>query len=148
MNAAAALALLREVPLERLCDLNGCICTSCAIQGIEIDVSCRKRSGTSRDDGPTTMIRVHSRHLDADAGGLAMVAQEVVRQVHRWEPWPHIVVRFCDYAQDNPPKCIYCGKSRNDMAGYLCDACLDNPDALYLDYRTISLDIPVPECGK
>jgi hypothetical protein len=145
MNASAAVKLLKEIGLSRLVGFEGCICGTCSIQGVTIDVSCRKSTGSS---GSCTLIRVHSRHMDVKPSELEKVAQEVVNQIHMIERLVPIKVRFCDYDDDHEPKCVYCAKPREDVDGYLCDACLTRSDpfgdtiAGTYDFRRIQIDFP------
>lgn len=84
MDAKAAIELLREVGIYRLCGTEGCLCMSCEIQGISIDVSCRKSNGSRIEELPEfygTVIRVSSHHLDSNAAELQLVADEVKAQL-------------------------------------------------------------------
>lgn len=154
MDGNAALKVIRDVGVGGLGGFDGCLCTSFAVQGIEVDVSCRKSSGSAGHFGYT--LRVHSRHMDATGAYLEAVAREVAGQLQAIEGYA-VRVRYCDYLQDHPAKCIYCGADREDAAGYLCSGCLsgekwsskDDP-ALFIesakarDYR--EHEFALPEC--
>ena len=122
MNANAALKLIRDHGVLGLCESDGCLCIHFEIQGVNVDVSCRKSSvgGLPFDrEFYGTVVRVHSRHLDSSIIELQPIADEIVKQVAGYDGRP-IAVRFCDWAYDRPPRCAYCGEPRADLNGYLC----------------------------
>lgn len=121
MNANAAIALLKKVGVFDLAGTDGCLCMSCEVQGISIDVSCRKSSGAHLSFNPEfrgVVVRVHSRHLDQTHADLQRVADEVVAQLK--DDADDIVTRLCDYSSDRELLCAYCGKPRTNKAGYFC----------------------------
>lgn len=118
MNADKALALVKSVGIYGLAGTDGCLCMSCAVQGVSIDVSCRKSaSGIPGYRG--TVVRVWSRHLDFDAKALQVIADEVVLQIS--EETQRVVTRLCEWRIDESQLCAYCEKPREDAAGYLCN---------------------------
>lgn len=123
MNSKAAIDLLKEVGIYRLIDFDGCLCGGCEIQGISIDISCRKSSGGFKfsEDFHGTTVRVHSRHLDSSFSELQEVANEVVGLLkseagERGE----IGVRLCEYEMDKESTCVWCNGPRSDASGYYC----------------------------
>lgn len=121
----AAVELLRKVSIFELAGTDGCFCMTCSIQGVDIDVSCRKSSGTyiySRinPDFSGLVVRAHSSHLDANLTALQAVADEVSRQI-RERTGEDIATRLCDYQHDDQMLCCYCDKPRTDAAGYFCN---------------------------
>jgi hypothetical protein len=125
VNGKAALELVREIGIGRLGGFDGCLCTSCEVQGVNIDVSCRKSNGSTTKIAPGfygILIRVHSQHMDAGGDELEAVAREVAQQLAG--EGCAIMARFTDYRHDAEGRCTYCGKPRSDLAGYLCDKCL------------------------
>lgn len=89
-----------------------------------MSVACRKSSGS---DFRGSLLRVWTHSMDWWPDELVSIAKEVVRQVS--DEYTPIKVRFCDWSKDHPePKCIYCGKLREDAHGYLCAGCLVRPD--------------------
>ena len=122
MNAKAAVDLLRKVGLFGLAESDGCLCMSFAVQGVTIDVACRKSTGCFVPGTPDfrgLVIRSHSRNLDTDLPGLRSVADEVAAQLG--EEGCEIAIRLCDYRMDKDVLCCYCEKPRTDVAGYFCD---------------------------
>lgn len=143
--------LIEEVGVYRLGGYDGCPCTHFQVRGISVDVSCRKSSGM---DGPFPDffgigIRVYTRSDDADGAHLATVAKEVARQL---QPEGYAIkVRYCTFEQDNEMKCTYCGKEREDINAYICEACSDKPRpwgkgtvADAYDHRKFEFYIPEP----
>lgn len=145
MDAQAALSLIKEIGIDRLCDFDGCVCSSFAVKGVEIDISCRKSSDPAYRGG--TLIRVHSASMDATPARLESVAREVAAQIHIETHGERVSVRYCDYGDDHPMKCLYCRKPRTDVAGYLCDTHLIGRDpfgdliAEGRDYRSVEFKI-------
>ena len=124
MDGYGARDIIRDIGLNRLCFFDGCLCGSCALRGVSVDISCRKSSGSPGKGGH--MVRVHSAHLDSSPEELLAVAEEVVRQLRIEDDWTPISVRYCDYAYDHPdPRCCYCGKPRESDAQYICDGCME-----------------------
>jgi hypothetical protein len=127
MNADAAIALLRKVSIYELSGTDGCLCMSCEIQGIHIDVSCRKSSGSRGEvakalpqDFYGAVVRVYSSHMDANRRDLQRVADVVCDQIKDDTAHLMLVVRLCSYEQDAKAKCWYCGKGRVLPSGYAC----------------------------
>lgn len=79
MNGNGALKLISEIGVGVLGGFDGCACTAFSVQGVNVDVSCRK-SGK--------YIRVSSRHDDAFRADLQMIANEVERQIMEFDPTP------------------------------------------------------------
>jgi hypothetical protein len=137
MNAEAAVSLIREVGIARLCEFGPCLCATCEIQGVHIDISCRKSSGTG-----SLLIRVYSHHMDHTGAELRSVADIVAVQMQPMEAGMSISVRYCSYEDDHPAKCIYCGSFREDAKGYLCVSCLNKPHTIHRDYRAVEFACP------
>lgn len=126
MDAKAAARLIAEKGIFGLGGYDGCMCTNFEVQGVHIDISCRKSSGGSMfKDFYGTTIRVWTNHLDGDAKGLGQVAAEVIREVRKNEGHLPIKLRFCGYKYDAEKSCTYCGKPRPDQERYLCTKCQD-----------------------
>lgn len=128
MNPERAVAIIRDVGVFGLGFTDGCICTSFSIQGIDVDISCRKGSNmdTIFREFYGIGIRVYSSSLDSTGEGLGLVAREVARQLA--DQGYDIKVRLCNYDRDRECKCVWCGNPREKTA-YLCDQCLTNEDA-------------------
>lgn len=150
MNAQKAAALIKEKGIFGLGDYDGCMCCHFEVNGVHVDISCRKSSDGAMFDGfYGTTVRVSSRHMDSDASGLAEVAVVVIEQVQENEGHLPINLRFCDYEHDaNGGKCVYCGKSRGNPTGYLCDGCQTEADkyrggnlADYYAYEKLNADL-------
>jgi len=125
MNAQKALDLIKANGIFGLGDYDGCMCLNFEVCGVHVDVSCRKSSGSSLFGGfHGTTVRVYSRHMDAGADDLKIVAAEVIRQVRESEGHLPIQLRFCEYSDDSDSKCAYCGKPRATAQGYLCQECV------------------------
>lgn len=148
MNATKALELIKANGIFGLGDYDGCMCCNFEVCGVQVDISCRKSSGSSLfPDFYGTTVRVHSRHMDATADDLKLVAAEVIKQVREREGHLPIQLRFCDYSDDKDLKCAYCGKERAVPQGYLCSECAtkDSPmmgkiaDALAFDVLAADL---------
>lgn len=154
MDGPEALKLLKEVGVYRLCGTDGCLCMSCKVQGVTIDVTCRKSNGYGwvRKVMPEfrgTLVRVYSRHLDKCGDDLAAIAKEIAAQIS--EDTSSATARFCDHRHDDEQLCTYCDKPREDLRGYLCDACLaadgtfggkvaDQYDLRRFDFTVVSAD--------
>lgn len=151
MNGNQALELVKEVGIYKLSGTDGCLCMRCEVQGVYIDIACRKSGAAMDQIDPGffgVKLRVHSRHLDAGGDELRAIANEVARQL-RDEGYA-ILVRFCEYRFDAEMRCTYCGKTRTDTLGYLCDECLTKPDAFgdsiakRHDFRLLDFVVPAP----
>lgn len=121
MNAKAALDLLRKVGVRGLSGTDGCLCMSCSVQGVDIDISCRKSGACYVPGAPDfrgLLIRAHSSHMDAMYADLQDVADEVASQLA--DAGQEIATRLCDYRIDRGMLCAYCEKPRTDVAGYFC----------------------------
>lgn len=125
MDGQAALALIRDVGVWKLGDFDGCLCGHFVVKGVEVDIACRKSSGSH---GRTTMLRVHSESLDASIEELVPIADEVRRQIGEGDGTP-IATRYCDWLKDKNNACCWCGKPRADADAYLCVACEKKPEA-------------------
>jgi hypothetical protein len=126
MNEHAAIALLRKVSVFELSGADGCYCMACSIQGVDIDVSCRKSGGSRvfrklKPDFSGLVVRAHSSHMDANLAALQAVADVVCEQL-REHTSQAIETRLCDYRHDAEQLCCYCDKPREDAGGYFCDA--------------------------
>lgn len=155
MNGKAALRLLQDISILHLGGYDGCLCTNCEIQGVCIDVSCRKSSGSAavRKLYPGfhgTLIRVYSRHLDEDGGELEAIAREVARQIGEGG---EIRARFTDYRHDDQQLCTYCDKKREEPTGYLCANCFGKKSSQSVgrtmaedrDFRRYDFTIPADD---
>ena len=120
MDSKAALDLIRSVGVHGLGGYDGCLCTNFEVQGVHVDVSCRKSSGGIGFRG--TLLRVYSHHIGTEPTDLVPIAREVARQLVAMEETP-VKVRFTDYEHDAKKICVYCGKPRTEAAGYLCEDC-------------------------
>lgn len=123
-NGQRAVKLIQHAGIYGLGPADGCLCTNFEIQGISVDISCRKSSGSLDFFG--TIARVHSHHGDVGTADLYLVAEEVVRQLS--EQTEHIKVRFCDYEDDKERRCVSCHKPRPDPNGYQCVECASKND--------------------
>jgi hypothetical protein len=126
VNANKAIELLRRISLFDLAGTDGCMCMSCQIQGVSIEVSCRKSSGSSvvkqwEPDFYGTVVRVYSNHLDALGDELKRIADEVVRQIQPEVGSEPIRVRLCDHDVDERMVCQYCRKPRQLGPFEFCD---------------------------
>lgn len=124
-----ATELIKEIGIRRLCGPDGCLCMCCHIQGISVDIYCRKPDGAMnipKPDFSGIKVRVHSKALDLNGDDLREVASEVCHQL-AGEGYA-IAVRYCDYQHDAEQTCIYCNRHRADPKGYLCEQCLVKPD--------------------
>jgi hypothetical protein len=127
MNADAAIDLLRKISIYELSGTEGCMCMSCEIQGINIDVSCRKSSGSGGEvakalpqDFYGTVVRVYSSHMDANRRDLQRVADVICEQIKDDTEHLMLAVRLCSYEEDAKSKCWYCGKGRVHPWWYAC----------------------------
>lgn len=126
MDGEQAAKLIDEVGIHRLCHFDGCLCGSCQIQGVEIDILCRKSTASLGFNGLT--VRVHSRSASADPESLKPVAISATREMRRLDGWSPIRLRYCSYEQDKKNLCVYCGRQREESSGYLCPQCLVEKD--------------------
>lgn len=80
MDADAAIALIQRHGFDGLAGLEGCVCCSFSVHGVDVAVSCRK-SNTIEPGAPT--VRVSSKHLDSldERPALERVAKLVAEQV-------------------------------------------------------------------
>ena len=121
MDAEKAIRILQSVGLHELAGTEGCLCCSCEIQGVYINISCRKSSHSAigEDGYRIPMLRVYSSHLDSTLNDLKLVADEIISQVK--PDAENIAVRFCDYDYDKNNKCLYCGEQRTLTENYYCE---------------------------
>lgn len=117
-----ALALIKQHGVFGLGGDDGCLCTSFAVQGVNVEISCRKSSGSPRGARLATLVRVTCSWMGTMPEDLAPIAREVAEQVYKYESIATFV-RYCDYQNDHPARCVYCGKLRQNEAAYLCDKC-------------------------
>jgi len=123
MDARAAVKILKKLSIFELAGTEGCLCMGCKIQGISIDVSCRKSSaGQLPYDSEYygTVLRVHSNDLYAECSDLQLVADEVASHIKN-DTGGKIVIRFCDFEYDHKVLCTWCNKPRQDAYSYYCD---------------------------
>ena len=137
MNAERALELIRRVGIETLGGFDGCLCTHFKVQGVDVNITCRKSYDFNIIDpafhGIT--IRVYSHGPDSDGAQLCEVAREVAQQI-RDVQGDAIAVRYCDYQHDDKQQCIRCDGQREMALGYLCTTCLaGEPDPAKFDFR-------------
>lgn len=147
-----ATELIKEIGIYRLCGTDGCLCMSCHVQGISVDISCRKSDAAIETPRPGffgVKLRVHSGSMDANGPDLKEVAEEVCRQLA--DEGYAIAVRYCEYKYDKEQICIYCDASRADPKGYLCEECLVKPTvwgdgkvADHYDYRKYEFEVAEP----
>jgi hypothetical protein len=125
-----ALSIIKEVGISRLANFDGCLCSSFAVQGVEVDISCRKSIGAGDHRG--YVLRVHSNTLGSPVKELKDIAHEVARQIREIDPPYAIKIRYADWAHDvdKGRKCCWCGELREDAESYLCNAHSTNADAL------------------
>lgn len=126
------LELIKRHGIYVLGGYDGCPCTSFAIGGYEIDVSCHK----SRRCVRIVCCYAGQRNPAALEAIANAVLAELAEEGHRG-----YAVRFCDYSQDHANgrwegevfvddrKCCYCSSPRADINGYLCEACRLKPIA-------------------
>lgn len=130
LDVEKAVEIVKRETLYGLCGTDGCLCGSCSIQEVHIDISCRKSSGHAKVYGDSwrgVTVRVYSRTLWTSVVDVGTVANEVVRQIQEITS-EDIRVRYCDYEHDADKKCIYCSKTREKSMDYLCAECLVNAD--------------------
>lgn len=133
-NFQKTVELIRAHGLFGLCEGDGCYCCAFEVHGIHVNISCRKSDHC---------IRVSSRHMYRDSAGIESVAREVLLQLGKMAEGYRL--RFCERQDDHTNKsgwqgdkwvdvhrCCYCGKSRSDRQGYLCEECMKNEQALRL----------------
>ncbi len=83
-----ALETIKTVGVYGLCASDGCKCLNFSVHHVNVDVACRKSSG-SVDGGPS--VRVGSRSLDyyyeQDQGEALFreIGEEVARQIREWD---------------------------------------------------------------
>jgi len=143
-----ATKLVKDIGIYGLCGTDGCLCMNCVVQGISIDISCRKSDAGMRQIDPDFFgikLRVHTGSMDASGESLKEVAEEVVRQLR--DQGYAFLIRYCDYEHDAKCKCGYCGKPREPKA-YLCSECLTRKEpydiAAAYDYTRFEFSVPEP----
>lgn len=124
MNCAAALALIKQHGIYGLAGSDGCLCANFNVMGVEVDIACRKSTGSMFSDHYGTVLRVTNRCLDSDPDGLKAIAVECANYLRAHGD---VLVRFTTYDEDKDCKCSYCGKKRAPR-GILCDQCLSGKD--------------------
>jgi hypothetical protein len=139
--------IIENVGLFSLSGYDGCVCGGFAIQGIHVDISCRKSGASTTHDAPNfygTSLRVYSKSLSAMTQELKAVAELVSKQIRDSNEWTAIKVRFCSWDDDANSKCNYCGEEK-PHGGYLCKSCTEKPEAQYYDYTEMDFTIPEAE---
>lgn len=123
MNQTAA--LIKANGLGAFCAFDGCACSSFSLQGVNVDISCRKSNGGMRAINQGfygTSLRVWSMSLNVDGSVLSEVAQVVA--AYLMESYgSDVMIRYCSQIEDDGCRCIYCSEIRPRTA-YLCDACI------------------------
>lgn len=126
MNVDKAIKLIESVGLFGLAPYDGCLCTSCSIQGFNIDLSCRKSGGSHLPFFPEHkghILRVYSHSLDNSISDSKLVADAVMKDLvdSLGENPEYYIIRMCDYESDRDLSCVWCSKPRGDASGYYCD---------------------------
>ena len=113
-----ALSVIKEVGISRLANFEGCLCSSFAVQNVEVDISCRKSSGSSDHMG--YVLRVHSPSLGSPVDKIKEIAHEVARQIFEQDSYYPIKIRYETWDQYSKKLCCWCGSPREDAESHLC----------------------------
>ena len=105
---SAALDLIKDVGVATLGGFDGCLCTHFSVQGVSVDVGCRKSSNRAT-------VRVYSNQ-EIPRSYLEEIAEEIAKHLGKIESTP-MSFRYCSYQDDNPPRCIYCHAPRAQAHG-------------------------------